>query len=291
MANFDSGIRATVLKDSISESGFRLVTFLLKGPKFLDAEHEKHRMAARSSSSDRAVPTKRLIDSEFFLPVDVRLNEPGMQGSKFLSDEELLEFHTDLTELRKSIIDVLDKWKKVHKQHLNRYLIPFSFQYKVLTLNYNWLNYFFSLRKHEAADPAMIEQAKVMQLAVQESKPVLLKYRQWHLPFLTPEEEFSKELSTLDKIKMSAARCGRSSYMNHDKTYPTKTSDLERADGFIKDVHLVPFEHQATPIGDNKQEFGITVKDLNTLEYGSGCLRGWIQARHKLGRDKLLIKG
>jgi len=111
-------ISAKMLCDSISSSGVRLITLQLKGPKFLDAEFEKHRMISSNSSSDRAIPLKTILKKEYFLPEDVRLNEAGMQGEDTVGVLEIINFHNDLINMRSDIATILSKWDHVHKQHL-----------------------------------------------------------------------------------------------------------------------------------------------------------------------------
>ena len=87
-------IYAKVVADSVA-NGIRLTTLQIKAPKFIDAEFEKHRMLSSNSSSDRAIPFTKLADRPYFLPLDVRLNQSGMQGIEVMSDDEVAKFHED----------------------------------------------------------------------------------------------------------------------------------------------------------------------------------------------------
>ena len=44
---------------------------------------------------------------------------------------------------------------------------------------------------------------------------------------------------------ISAARCARVSYLNHDQTAPVIERDLELANKLLDASHCTPFEHQA----------------------------------------------
>jgi thymidylate synthase ThyX len=299
------GITAKVVAHSAS-NGSELITFQLRAPKFLDAEFEKHRMISSNSSSDRAIPLVKMLQKDYFLPQDVRINAAGMQGELQLSETEKEELYADLKELYGTTSNILTKWNKVHKQHLNRYLLGFSFQDKVATANKEWFEHFYNLRLHPAADPAMYELAKVMKQAQEKSTPITLKVGEWHLPYFE-HQEFETDVGYMDMttaIKCSVARCARVSYMKHDGSNPSVEDDLElynmlavrpytdkRGTFFNADdpVHLSPLEHQATPmrhiyysnIHRREWEEGQTHVDKKGRMW-SGNFKGFIQCRQLL---------
>ena len=158
------GIDAVVIEHSVYQ-GQELITFVIKAPKFLDAEIEKHRMFSSNSTSDRAIPFDRMKDAEFFIPRDIRKNQKGMQGFEQVDEETKDSYRWDVKELRDEIIDTLSLYPEVHKQHSNRYLLPWAYQTKIITTNNDWFNYFEALRDHPAADPAIQELAKKMREA------------------------------------------------------------------------------------------------------------------------------
>lgn len=277
------GIQAKVVCHSVA-NGEELITFQLKAPKFLDAEFEKHRMISSNSSSDRAIPLIKMLEKDYFLPQDLRLNQAGMQGFSSLEEQEKEMFHEDLKALYGHTGEVLKKWNKIHKQHLNRYLLGFSYQEKVATANRSSFEHFFSLRLHEAADPAMYELARCMKVALEQSEAEEMFGElgclvQLHLPYVTEEEKTSwwgdkyasivwadveKGLPSWAVLaRLSSARCARSSYMKHDNSNPSFEEDLELYNqlatrpytdkrGFVHDInspkHLSPLEHCAKPM-------------------------------------------
>ena len=204
---------------------------------------EKHRMISSNSSSDRAIPFDKMIGSEYFLPSDVRLNEAGMQGSQKLLLDELRLFQKDLVLLREDIIETLLNWKHVHKQHLNRYLLGFSMQDKVMTANKEQFDYFFSLRDSEHADPAIQELARKMKQAIEQSVPQKLEAGEWHLPYIQESER-----GNINAKFYSVARCARVSYLNHDQTKPAPEKDIALYNKLLKHKHLSCFEHVARPM-------------------------------------------
>lgn len=280
----DEMIEAKIILDSISPHGIRLTTIQTKAPKFLDAEFEKHRMISSNSSSDRAIPLMKMLDSGYYLPDDIRLNQPGMQGDLLLSGDEKEAFRNDLDGLYASTSWVLKVWDKVHKQHLNRYLMGFSWQHKVCTAT-EWDN-FFELRLNSAADPAMYQLAKCMKDAMDASTPKLLQPGEWHAPyyygsFTNEKGEPEPEVA----IKCSVARCARVSYNNHDDTEPSVSKDLALYDKLLKSKHMSPFEHQARPMTHPHDNFyeGLWPKGYTHLDRDgrlwSANFRGWIQNR------------
>ena len=115
---------------------------------------------------------------------------------------------------------------------------------------------------------------------------------EWHLPFV---DERDADLSTEDKVKVSAARCARVSYLTHDgKRDPAKDLDLYaklRSSG-----HMSPFEHPATPMHD-----GMGAGDLHAPmgfverrrwdQVRCGNFRGWRQHRKDMfGEQDMLAE-
>ena len=292
----NGGISSKIVAHSVANNE-ELITFQLRAPKFLDAEFEKHRMISSNSSSDRAIPFNKLADRDYFLPTDIRMNQAGMQGIEVMSDEEVAKFHEDLIRIHGYTVDILKSWNKVHKQHLNRYLLGFSYQDKVATANRSSFEHFFSLRIHEAADPSMYELARVMKESMDRSEPEELEFGDWHLPYVE-KDSFNDydEHGEIDKfdlesaIKASVARCARVSYLNHDKTQPDIEKDIKLHDMLLESGHFSPFEHVASPmlhtteIGSKgwwRHEKGYTHSDRKGNLW-SGNFRGFLQYRQML---------
>lgn len=267
-------VKAEVICDSISPVGHRLITVQTHAPKFLDAELRTHRMLSQNSSSDRAIPVS--TNQEMFTPTDVRRAGKGMQNDQPVSADVLADFTATHKHLFNSASLAALSFKDViHKQHLNRWLLPFSFQDKVITGNIEWWEYFLSLRDTDAADPAMAQLAGCIRDAIQGSVPRPVAYFEWHLPYVLPTEIeiFSSSKCAL----LSAARCARISYMKHGTTKVDDVIDESFAKRLISDRHLTPFEHQAYP-GSYNSEPGITAVRVDG-ELLSGNFHGWIQHR------------
>lgn len=260
-------IEAKILADSI-HNGKRITSMQIKAPKFIDAQFEKHRLISSNSSSDRAIPFHKLCEADYFVPKDVRANEAGMQGTDNVANGDLLEFQNSIKDIREYTVYKLSQFDGlVHKQHLNRYLLGFTMQDKVITAT-EWDN-FFALRLHSAADPVIYELALKMSEALQGSNPKELEYGEWHLPYVDNYDNLNIA------IKCSVARCARVSYKTHDNKEPSIERDVALYKMLLDSKHLSCFEHQATPI----YRAGATALDME-FDLWSGNFKGWTQLRH-----------
>lgn len=294
-------ISAKVIEDSISPFGDRLTTLQLIYPRFIHAELMTHRVFSRNASSSRAIPVAKMIEmvrNQPACPIHWGKNQPGMQAM-----EELDAFHK--TEVQgawllaaQNAATVAEHMMELglHKQVANRILEPFQHIQVVLTATEfdNWRE----LRRHADAQPEIQHLATEFDIAMGRSKPTMLEYGQWHLPYVSLTERndgyFSDKPELLRKI--SAARCCRVSYLKHDGSAPSIADDLALCDRLAaaRPIHASPFEHQATPMpedqprvyfnGDGDVEVkGFVPEGVSHIDmegYGwSGNLRGWIQYR------------
>jgi hypothetical protein len=96
----------------------------------------------------------------------------------------------------------------------------------------------------------------------------------WFLQDGPKDEEELIVLVTALACRVSAARCARVSYLNHDGTVPDPTKDLELFKRLVEGerMHASPLEHQATP--DLRMPDGEW--DNTPLQ---GNLVGWMQFR------------
>lgn len=285
----DSGIYAKVVASSISPHGKALWTIEVNAPKFLDAELRTHRMLSQNSSSSRAIPFKKL--EEIYIPPDVRQQQKGMQGYKQASDDVKFSLLKALLDMYNYTHTHLWSFRSdVHKQHLNRYIEPWTMQKKVIT-GTEWDN-FFSLRLAADADPNIQIVAQCMKDAMSKVVPKQLYIGQWHLPYI----DESTDADLLEKptlgIMASVARCARVSYKNHDKSDPDTERDIALYHFLNESQHFSCFEHQATPMNiDNyvmsnmisldAVDRGVTHFDRQGRAW-SGTFCGWSQYRHWL---------
>lgn len=305
--NRETNITAKVICDSVSPDGVRITTLEIEYPRFIHGEFMTHRSLSKNSSSSRAIPIQKMLDqieSNMALPIYWGKNKSGMQAveevSKFDEAKSVLNWERSFNYTKERVLDMVDIG--LHKQVPNRLTEPFQMM-KVVVTGTDWDN-FFNLRIHPDAQPEICMLAYKIYKAMEESEPVKLKVRDWHLPYvdkLLDNDGFLLSYGTLvhdsvygdmhkplkleDAIKISASCCAQVSYRNTDMS-------LEKADKIFNmliksDVlHASCFEHLATPIRNqdgliNGWDFGITHQNKQGQLF-SGNLRGWISYRQQL---------
>ena len=250
-------IKAEVVLDTIW-NGKRITTLQLRLPRFILAQLNTHRVISKSTASSRAIPTSKLLEmvkNDAVQPVYWGKNQAGMQASEEV-DAETKE--KALQEWRLAAINASKTAEKLlelglHKQIANRILEPFMWAETIVTAT-EWDN-FFKLRLHEDSQPEIQELARCMKEAMDNSEPVKSKI---HLPYITPDEmedyvqgSIAVDSESLNEclyqyfVPISAARCARVSYLNHDQSNPVIEKDLATAENLLSAGHWSPFEHQA----------------------------------------------
>jgi Thymidylate synthase complementing protein len=251
-------IEAKIIEDSVSIDRQRLTTMQVKFHRFILPEFNTHRVFSRNFSSSRAIPTKKLLEQVLedpAIPVHWGKNQPGMQASEELMDEEK---HRALSQWKWAAATAGFNASRmfelgVHKQVVNRMIEPYLWATGIVSST-SWANW-FALRAHEDAQPEIKELAFAMLKALNESEPKLLEDGEWHLPYISSDERKVLNNETLKKV--SAARCCRVSYLKHDGTAPNLQEDLALFDRLAGSVplHASPLEHQGTPGNENTGNF------------------------------------
>ena len=306
-------VSAKIITDSVSPDGIRLTTMLLRYPRWIHAEFMTHRVFSRNASSSRAIPVSRLIQDVLddpAVPMFWGKNQKGMQAggehnepviARYLDDDTGSQHTREdawLSAMRRAVY-VAEAFDAAgyHKQLVNRLLEPFSHITVVVTAT-DWAN-FFSLRRHDDAEPHIHLLADRMHAAMEGSTPNLLQPGQWHLPFTSdadvnklpgPPDGFTRGVREDGAwfrdcmIKLSVARCARTSYRLHDGGEPKVEDDLKLYERLVGStpLHASPAEHQATP--DN---FWLVGSDGGERAYPGehGNFRGWRQFRKRLPNE------
>jgi len=158
-----------------------------------------------------------------------------------------------------------------HKQLVNRITEPWTHMETVMT--FTEIDNMMALRNHEDAQPEFEALAKAMQQAIRESTPRLLRFNEWHTPFVSPEEyaHLYSISDILKPVKVSVARCARVSYKRQFVLKEIQ-EDLNRHDESIRSGHMSPTEHQATPISS---------------AVWCGNFRGWLQYRKTIPHESV----
>lgn len=220
--------------------------------------------------NSRAIPIEKMIDKikeDPALVIYWGKNQSGMQARQELDEKSSKLCEIIWNTACKTMIGFVELLSKIglHKQIANRLLEPFM-NITVICTATNWSN-FFALRCDETAQPEIRRLAFCMLRDYYNSTPKVLNMGEWHLPYLTEEEN---KLPLELKQKISVAKSARVSYLTHagDRDY---NKDLELYERLLKDGHMSPFEHVATPS-----------LDLTTR---SGNFTGWRQYRKIIGND------
>jgi thymidylate synthase ThyX len=281
-------ISAQIVADSVSPQGIRLSTLSLKYPRWIHAEFMTHRMFSRNASSSRAVPSKRLGALGREYPLYWGANIPGMQAGTLLSDEQTAKAKAVWDRMADACAAGVTELAEIglHKQWANRPLEWFT-SISVLVSATAFDN-FFGVRWHPDAQPEIQELARQMFSALQSSTPREREPDQWHLPFVSADEEQALGLDTARRC--SAARCARVSYLNHDGTAPNVAKDLDTfaklagdPNGPPQPLHASPMEHQATP--DRLRDPDDPDSWQNPAQHGN--FHGWRQYRKMLAREHI----
>lgn len=163
-----------------------------------------------------------------------------------------------------------EEFLNIHKQTLNRYLEPFMMHTVVLTGTE--FDNFFALRVHTDAQDEISIPARLLQSAMEESKPELLGYGEWHMPLIQPDEVDEAKANPEHWKYISVGRCARTSYETHNGVRDIEADFSLANERLSPHGHMSPFEHVATPLED-PNEF-------------SGNFRGWKQFRKELPHEE-----
>lgn len=260
-----------------------LWTFELTYPRYIHSEFMTHRVFSRNASSSRAIPVKRMIEQvreNTVIPPKVFMNQKGMVGETEADPVTTTAFHVLWEEAAENACKTAEMMERlgIHKQHVNRILEPFQF-IKVIVTATDWCN-FFALRLAPDAQPEIRELASAIydEMNRYHNKGVgVLELDKEHivvsLPYITDEDikEIGKEEYHL-LMKISAARCARVSYNNHDGSKPDIEKDLKLYGHLYDSKHMSPMEHACIRDEDHRKNANLngwkSLRYLNeTYEY------------------------
>jgi len=251
----------TKLLHHISPAGKEIASLELYYPRaILHEEVMTHRAFSRNASSSRATPIQSMIDQvrvDPALPIRWGTNGKGMQDHGVMSEENAAKAMAVWLKARDEAIERVGELmilpEQPHKQICNLLLRPWEHIRVVVTAT-DWAN-FFAQRRHEAAKPEFYDLADKMWKALKSSEPKPLAPGEWHLPYVQQHEIEAYRRAKGEKrdqmqanlIKVSAARCARTSYKNHRGKVATFAEDIDLYNFLVDKHHPSPLEHQATP--------------------------------------------
>lgn len=110
-------IEAKIVAHSKNRFDTELITFEVNAPRIILAEINTHRMFSRNTSSSRAIPLKRVIQSikeTPFIPIAFQKHHTGMQGVDYLDPEKKYKFEDIYKTLNNTLSDTFknenDEW-------------------------------------------------------------------------------------------------------------------------------------------------------------------------------------
>lgn len=271
-----------------------LWTFELTYPRYIHSEFMTHRMFSRNASSSRAVPVSKVIQqvtNNPVIPPKVFLNKAGMVGDVEADSESAEDFYNLWVEAASNAVKTAKKMDElgIHKQHINRILEPFQFIHVIVTAT-EWEN-FFRLRLAPDAQPEMQDLARAIYNEMLKFKDQFFGYiisggdgslcsvlsgdsTLTTAPYVTIDDlgALGDDCDFIKIMKVSAARCARVSYNNHDGSKPDVTKDLKLFERLYKGGHMSPLEHTCI---------------RNTECVQSANLMGWESLRYLLENHKV----
>ena len=148
-----SKISATIVADSLSPQGDRLTSVLVTFPRIILSEINTHRMLSKNTSSSRAIPFKKMVESvqnNPFIPIAWQKEHKGMQGTEYITDDRKYEnSRYDWLKARSLAVQqakLLNESEGVTKQLCNRLLEPFMWTTMLITGSREGWDNFFNLR-------------------------------------------------------------------------------------------------------------------------------------------------
>ena len=247
---------ATVIADSISPAGSRILTYKLVYPWFIHWDLLTHRALSRNAMSSRAIPIRKMLRKVWndpAMPVYWGRNGKGMQAKGELPPPRRFIARSIWLSLSRASIAAVWALEKVglHKQDANKLLTPFLHITTVVTAT-EWGN-FFNLRAHRDAHPSFQQLAYKMLEAYVASTPRQLEAGGWHLPFADRYVDDVPDTASL--LKIVTARCARVSYLNFEGDIDF-SKDYRLHNDLLGNGHMSPFEHPAQALADGSEWSG-----------------------------------
>lgn len=145
-------IKAEIVAHSINEQGDELISIMATFPRIILAEVNTHRMLSKNTSSSRAIPFNKMVETiqnDPFIPIAWQKEHKGMQGNEYWEDslQILSNKHAWLFARDRAVVsaETLNNLA-VTKQLANRLLEPFMWTTMLITGPKSGWENFFKLR-------------------------------------------------------------------------------------------------------------------------------------------------
>lgn len=245
---------AKILNHSVNPHGnVELVSFEVEYPHAVHKDIMTHRWA-RNFQSFRAFPPEKVIQkilADPFRPEVFSERVQGMGRGREIAEQRIANTFWDdhisnalLT--AKSMLEL-----GIAKEQVNFVLQDLTWIRGIITTTMPQLVNFFNLRLDldengsPRARPEVHRIASMMKNSYDLSTPVEVQPGDWHLPYISQEDQDNYGLKVL--LALSVARCARISYLTHDGVRDPQ-KDIALCDKLRNDGHMSPFEHQGQAI-------------------------------------------
>lgn len=146
-------IKAEIVAHSINEQGDELISIMATFPRIILAEVNTHRMLSKNTSSSRAIPFNKMVETiqnDPFIPIAWQKEHKGMQGNEYHTGEAGERFCPNnwLRARDRAVLEAnhLHDNIGVTKQLANRLLEPFMWTTMLITGPKSGWENFFKLR-------------------------------------------------------------------------------------------------------------------------------------------------
>ena len=153
-------ISAEIVAHSINKQGDELISLLVTFPRIILAEVNTHRMLSKNTSSSRAIPFAKMVESvknDSFIPIAWQKEHKGMQGTEYLNAFDSECAKEDWLTAMEYAVEVASNSNMigVTKQLCNRLLEPFMWTTMLITGPKSGWDNFFRLRCPEYRDKSI----------------------------------------------------------------------------------------------------------------------------------------
>ena len=197
-------IRAEIVAHSRNHQGDELISVLATFPRIILAEVNTHRMLSKNTSSSRAIPFNKMVESvqnDPFVPIAWQFNHKGMQGTEYVTEESDFGGISARNESWLSARDYAIQQAKdlnsmdTTKQLCNRLLEPFMWTTMLITGPKSGWDNFFHLR-----NPVYDISASNSKGTFKSWKDVLKHSEKYHTK---EEQEYIKSCPEIKKLEFN----------------------------------------------------------------------------------------
>lgn len=146
-------IKAEIVAHSINEQGDELISVMATFPRIILAEVNTHRMLSKNTSSSRAIPFNKMVETvqnDPFIPIAWQKEHKGMQGTEYFTNKkdiaanEKMWLHARDYAIQSAV--AASRNFGITKQLCNRLLEPFMWTTMLITGSKEGWDNFFHLR-------------------------------------------------------------------------------------------------------------------------------------------------